>query len=241
VKTVDRPTRPRDAASIILIRPGRAGFHKDYPEVLIGRRRADLRFMPGVYAFPGGAIDRCDSQPSGFPETLPELPPGLDWRTRTQQGVFSRGVLRELYEETTLLLGTPLARQGPSSSKDLPWKAYQQASLEPAFQSVFVVARAITPTSSPRRFHNRFLLADGSLVHGTPKVTGELEDLDWVDLPGAVQLPMAEVGAMALEEAFAHWLFPSSRPAARFLWPKRRKDPHLRQAPIPPTARLRQL
>lgn len=241
MKALGRPVRPRDAASIILIKPGGPDPHKDIAKVLIGRRRADLRFMPGVYAFPGGAIDLCDSQPSGFAETFPELPAGLDSRTKKHQEVFSRGGLRELYEETTLLLGTPLARQAPSSNKDFPWKAYQEAALKPAFQSVLVVARAITPTSSPRRFHNRFLLADASFVHGTPKVTGELEDLDWVDLPEAVQLPMAEVGAMALEEAYAHWLFPNSRPAARFLWPEKKKNPHLRQAPLPPTAQLRQL
>ena len=241
MKKVDSPIRPRDAASIILIRPGGTVPHKDYPQVLIGRRRADLRFMPGVYAFPGGAIDQCDLQPSGFPETLPALPMGLDRRTKSRQGVFSRGVLRELYEETTLLLGSPLAGPSPSSCKSFPWNAYQQAALKPAFQSILVVARAITPTTSPRRFHNRFLLADGSLIHGTPKVTGELEDLDWVDLRDAVQLPMAEVGTMALEEAYGHWLFPGSRPAARFLWPNKRREPDLRQAPLPRAAQLRQL
>ncbi|HJU17507.1 MAG TPA: hypothetical protein VJ770_13695, partial [Stellaceae bacterium] len=47
--------RPRDAASLILLR-GRG----DDLEVLIGRRPLFLRFMPGVYVFPGGAIDRGD-------------------------------------------------------------------------------------------------------------------------------------------------------------------------------------
>ena len=43
--------RPRDAASLILLR----GEGKDL-EVLAGRRPLHVRFMPGVHVFPGGAI-----------------------------------------------------------------------------------------------------------------------------------------------------------------------------------------
>ena len=47
--------RPRDAASLILLRgEGKA------LEVLAGRRPLHVRFMPGVYVFPGGAIDPPD-------------------------------------------------------------------------------------------------------------------------------------------------------------------------------------
>src|SRR5260370_1982850 len=50
--------RPRDAASLILLRgAGRA------LELLAGRRPGDVKFMPGVYVFPGGAIDREDNRP----------------------------------------------------------------------------------------------------------------------------------------------------------------------------------
>ncbi|HKM71294.1 MAG TPA: hypothetical protein VJX94_14790, partial [Stellaceae bacterium] len=47
--------RPRDAASLILLRG--AG---DDLEVLAGRRPRHAGFMPGVYVFPGGAIDPPD-------------------------------------------------------------------------------------------------------------------------------------------------------------------------------------
>ena len=47
--------RPRDAASLILLRgEGRT------LEVVAGRRPLDVKFMPGVYVFPGGAIDPPD-------------------------------------------------------------------------------------------------------------------------------------------------------------------------------------
>ena len=49
------PVIPREAASVILLRPGAAG-----PEVLLGRRNAGARFMPGAWVFPGGAIEDRD-------------------------------------------------------------------------------------------------------------------------------------------------------------------------------------
>lgn len=56
---MDEPAVPRPAATVILLRGGgrhgRAGL-----EVLMLRRGADARFMPGVWVFPGGAVDRHD-------------------------------------------------------------------------------------------------------------------------------------------------------------------------------------
>src|SRR4051794_41215831 len=52
-----KPTivRPRDAASLILLR----GKGNDL-ELLAGRRPKTVKFMPGVWVFPGGAIDPED-------------------------------------------------------------------------------------------------------------------------------------------------------------------------------------
>ena len=47
-----RAVRPRDAATLILIRRSPART-----EVLMGRRSAAHRFMPGKYVFPGGRLD----------------------------------------------------------------------------------------------------------------------------------------------------------------------------------------
>ena len=43
--------------------------------VLVGRRASTARFMPGIYAFPGGGIERSDFGPCGFDE-LPQLMAG---------------------------------------------------------------------------------------------------------------------------------------------------------------------
>src|SRR3546814_11957425 len=49
------PVRPQDAASLILLRRGPGG-----PEVLMGRRAGGHRFLPNVYAFPGGRLGSSD-------------------------------------------------------------------------------------------------------------------------------------------------------------------------------------
>jgi 8-oxo-dGTP pyrophosphatase MutT (NUDIX family) len=60
------PTPPRPAATIILLRRG--GRHSDRGvEVLLARRTDEARFMPGVWVFPGGALDPAELD-GGDPE-----------------------------------------------------------------------------------------------------------------------------------------------------------------------------
>jgi 8-oxo-dGTP pyrophosphatase MutT (NUDIX family) len=49
------PVRPRQAASVILLRGG-----QDTLEVLLVRRTPTARFMGGVWVFPGGAVDEVE-------------------------------------------------------------------------------------------------------------------------------------------------------------------------------------
>jgi 8-oxo-dGTP pyrophosphatase MutT (NUDIX family) len=55
------PSIPRPAASIVLLRRG--GRHTDRAlEVLLLKRTEQARFMPGVWVFPGGAVDEGDGE-----------------------------------------------------------------------------------------------------------------------------------------------------------------------------------
>jgi 8-oxo-dGTP pyrophosphatase MutT (NUDIX family) len=55
------PSTPRSAASIVLLRRG--GRHSDRAlEVLLARRSEEAKFMPGVWVFPGGALDPADGE-----------------------------------------------------------------------------------------------------------------------------------------------------------------------------------
>src|SRR5260370_41412326 len=84
--------RPRDAASLIVLR----GEGRDL-ELLAGRRPGHGRFMPGVYVFPGGAIDPEDRRKWRVESGGEHLPPPL---VRC-----ARAALRETWEEVGVLVG----------------------------------------------------------------------------------------------------------------------------------------
>src|ERR1700751_6450116 len=54
------PSRPRQAASVILLRGG-----ADALEVLLVKRTPEARFMGGVWVFPGGAVDAEEGDGDG--------------------------------------------------------------------------------------------------------------------------------------------------------------------------------
>ncbi len=57
----EAPATPRAASTVILMRRG--GKHADRGiQLLLGRRNLEARFMPGVWVFPGGAVDREDGE-----------------------------------------------------------------------------------------------------------------------------------------------------------------------------------
>ena len=53
------PSTPRPAASIVLLRRGGKHSQREL-EVLMLRRSEEAKFMPGVWVFPGGSLDRAD-------------------------------------------------------------------------------------------------------------------------------------------------------------------------------------
>ncbi len=57
----DQPAIPRPAATVILLRRG--GKHEDRAlEVCLAQRNPGAKFMPGVWVFPGGAVDPDDGE-----------------------------------------------------------------------------------------------------------------------------------------------------------------------------------
>jgi len=55
------PSKPRPAASVVLVRRG-AKHRGAGLEVLLVKRAASAKFMPSVWVFPGGAVDRQDGE-----------------------------------------------------------------------------------------------------------------------------------------------------------------------------------
>ena len=184
------PVRARDAASLILLR----GEGRDL-ELLAGRRPLTVRFMPGVYVFPGGSVDPEDARPWQSEIDLDAMPPRL---LRC-----ARAALRETWEESGVLFGhrgevpTPLRSASPVA------EAYAAAGVVAGFDRLRYVGRAITPVRVFRRFNTRFFLGDGAEVIGEPVATDELEDVRWHPIGRAPLEPLRDVSQFILERAIA--------------------------------------
>ena len=182
--------RPRDAASLIVLR----GSGRDL-ELLAGRRPGHMKFMPGVYVFPGGAIDREDARP---------------WRVE-RGGAFpprllrcARAALRETWEETGVLVGRREALpRAPGPALAGVEAAYAAAGLTAAIDLLTYVGRAITPTPVFRRFNTRFFLADGDHVFGEPEANDEFEDVRWHPIGRRPLSPFRDVTQFMLARAVA--------------------------------------
>lgn len=158
--------------------------------------------MPGVFVPPGGRLDRADLRPSGYTETMPAQPPGIDQATSQRLKAFARCALRETFEETGLLIGESMTGDArfpmPASAKTAPWSGYLRAGRRPAFDQMHLLARAITPTASPIRFHTRFFLCEGDTATQAGMGDGEIEGVDWIAWREWGALPMAEVTQLVL-------------------------------------------
>ena len=210
-----RPVHPKDAASVILLRGSRTD-----PEVLLGRRRLNARFMPGIYVFPGGRVDRADYRHASSASIRDGV---LRKLTRHCPSDRARALiwaaLRETWEESGLLIGQP----GPIEQSKLSdlHRAYAEAGMTPTTDGLDYIARAITPARNPIRFNTRFFLINGANAAGTLRHTSELEDIGWRRVPEAIdELDLMNVTHFALREAMKLWrengILDPDRPVARF-------------------------
>jgi 8-oxo-dGTP pyrophosphatase MutT (NUDIX family) len=185
--------RPRDAASLILLR----GKGRDL-ELLAGRRPKTVKFMPGVWVFPGGAIDPEDRKKWRVETGGAHLPPVL--------ARSARAALRETWEEVGVLVGRRV--ESPLPPEDLhrlsPIEAaYAGQGISAALDTLTYIGRAITPTQVFRRFNTRFFLADGEAVIGDPAPSDELEDAGWHPIGRKELVPFRDVTQFMLARAVA--------------------------------------
>lgn len=213
----------RDAATVILTRAAPGG-----PEVLMGQRGAGAAFMPDKFVFPGGAVDAADADvPLAAPVGQPcaaRLAAGADARLAQALAVAA---VRELWEETGLVLGTAGAWPGPVPPD---WQGFAATGHRPTGRGLRYVFRAITPPGRPRRFDARFFLADVGAIRGDAEDFGraadELSHLHWVpvatarklNLPFITEVVLAEVAALIGHEAAPESVpfFDNSGPVSAF-------------------------
>lgn len=175
--------RPKDAATLMLV--DRSG---PIPKVLVGKRHADVVFMPGQFVFPGGRVDKTDGTiPVAAPlspDLAAHLAKGSPKTPPSRARSLAVAAIREACEETGLCLGRRSERAGAPLLGS--WKAFSDAGLLPDPSGLFLIARAITPPGRVRRFDTRFFTADASAiahrVEGVVHADAELVELVWVEL-----------------------------------------------------------
>jgi 8-oxo-dGTP pyrophosphatase MutT (NUDIX family) len=195
-----RTLRPRDAATLIVVDQS-----SGEPRVLLGRRRADLVFMPGRFVFPGGRVDLADRHVA--PES--DLQPGnLDRLMVAMRGnqssqrarALALAAVRETFEEAGLVIGAPAA-EGAAFPKSQIWKEFFGLGFRPALGQLTFFARAITPPGRPRRFDTRFFCVPASaIVHKIAIASGELSDLEWHSIAQARTLELPNITRVVLED-----------------------------------------
>ena len=165
----------RDAASLIIVRDMGGA-----PQVLVGRRAASNRFMPGIYVFPGGVLQSDDftAITAGQVDDAWVKPMAVRG-SRAMANALANTAIRETAEETGLLLGEvgDIGEVGASG-----WRAFRAAKLQPSLQQILYLGRAITPRSMSLRFNARFFVVAHSALHGSLTNTEELDDLQWITL-----------------------------------------------------------
>jgi len=193
-----RAVRPRDAATLIIVR--RDGKH---PRILMGQRAAGHKFMPNKFVFPGGKVDAGDGRllpPHDLhPAVMARLSKGC---SETRARALAMAAIRETYEETGLVLGEP---DTPTLQSRSPhWREFLQYDVNPRLDSLHLIARAITPPYRKRRFDARFFMGDADLiqgdVHEAPEGSGELLGIHWVTLKDAQALELPNITRMVLGE-----------------------------------------
>ncbi len=182
------PATPRDAATVVLLRPAGAGVGV---EVLMLRRVAAMKFAPGAYVFPGGSVDPADYEAAvGWHGPDPaEFGARLGASAEMARALVCAAV-RETFEEAGVLLagapdGGPVADpSGPSWEADRAALVAGALTLAELLSRRGLVLRAdllvpwarwITPEGEPRRFDARFFAA---ALPGGQVATGHAAESD---------------------------------------------------------------
>ncbi len=186
------PAEPRNAATVVLLRPGTSAG----PEVYLLRRQASMAFAAGMCVFPGGGVDPRDFDA----EVAWAGPSPASWAARlgtdeaTARALVCAAV-RETFEESGVLLAGPSAASVVSDTTGSDWEddrvALEGRSL--SFTSFLdrrgLVLRSdllgawsgwLTPVFEPRRYRTWFFVAVLPAGQITRDVSSESWSVTWL-------------------------------------------------------------
>jgi 8-oxo-dGTP pyrophosphatase MutT (NUDIX family) len=218
------PVPPRPAATVVLLRPAPEAF-----DVYVLRRTTTMVFG-GVYAFPGGGVDRDD-----LPETVRQ-----DWPARLgvaepEAKAIVGAAARELFEEAGVLLAGPLDAGQPEDAtgsralgppgglvgdvSGADWEADRVAvqrreltmtellakrGLRLRDDLLLPWARWITPEFEPKRFDTWFFVAVLPPAQTARDVSGEADRTTWISPAAANGLTMLPPTRVMLNDLCAY-------------------------------------
>jgi ribonuclease/clavin/mitogillin len=191
---------PRISASVVLWRHLEGGGPDDV-EVYWVKRAETLAFMGGWHAFPGGGLSRSDAAlpASGEPQLASDAPPAaglpdslrdLDEPSPDLLPGVAACALRELFEETGILLSTPAVdpedvvelRRALLAGERPFAEILKTLDVRLNASPLVYAGRWVTPPFAPVRFDNRFFLLEWPAdAPAEPSVhEGELEHGAWI-------------------------------------------------------------
>jgi 8-oxo-dGTP pyrophosphatase MutT (NUDIX family) len=191
------PSVPRDAATVMLLRPApAAGAEQSGLEVYMLRRQSTMAFAPGAQVFPGGSVDARDADE----QVAWAGPDAAEWgrifaAPPAQARALVCAAVRETFEESGVLLAGESDDSVVADTTSDEWEADRQALLDRSVSLAELLARRglvlrsdllrpwsrwITPVVEPRRYDTRFFAAALPAGQRTRDVGGEAAAVAWV-------------------------------------------------------------
>lgn len=199
---------PRNAATVVLMRPGSAG-----PEVYLLRRQVSMEFAGGMAVFPGGGVDPRDFDH----EVAWAGPTPSEWARRlgVDDPDLARALVcaavRETFEESGVLLAGASADDVVADTTSDDWEA-DRVALESRELSMtdFLTRRGLvlrtdllgvwsgwlTPVFESRRYRTWFFAAVLPTGQITRDVSTESSSVTWK--PAALAADEADAGDLAM-------------------------------------------
>ncbi len=202
------PAEPRNAATVVLLRPPADGAVAAGPSVYLMRRQTSMAFAAGMCVFPGGGVD-----PRDFDASVAWAgPDASEWAHRlgtdeaTARALVCAAV-RETFEESGVLLAgdSPTTVVADTTGDD--WET-DRVALEARDLALteFLARRGLvlrsdllgawsgwlTPAFEPRRYRTWFFVASLPTGQLTRDVSSESSQVSWLPAMTAVESVEAE-------------------------------------------------
>lgn len=201
------PAEPRNAATVLLVRPAPAGVTGQGPEVYLMRRQQSMAFAGGMWVFPGGGVDPADADPA----VAWAGPTPAEWAERLGVAeALARALVcaavRETFEESGVLLAGADDSSVVADTTGDDWEADRVAleARELAFHD-FLLQRGLvlrsdllgaysawlTPIFEPRRYRTWFFVASLPQGQVTRDISRESSAVEWRTARSAVDMALS--------------------------------------------------